>query len=158
MFNVGKQRIGPVWAVIALAYAMTTEDTEKLLTITHNALKAKFGLMGDLPYEFANTVANIYFRFFQQGMNSAPTISSEERSIRLREYEKIAKIVEETRVLMRTCNDHLLINVSVAFIIDVCKYRMQNADKKTGIHRMIERKFLPHQDIPDLVKGLQLYE
>ena len=57
---------------------MTSEDTDKLVTVTYNALRSEFGFMGDLPFDVANTVANIYFRYFQQAMDSAPPITLDE--------------------------------------------------------------------------------
>ncbi len=43
------------------------------------------------------------------------------------------------------------------YYVNICKYRMPGADSKTPILCMIERGFRRHQDIPDLVRKLNLY-
>ena len=78
---------------------MTSEDTEKLATVTYKALRSEFGFLGDLPFEVANTVANVYFRYFQQAMDSAPVISMAESITRQSDFESIRGVIAEFRQL-----------------------------------------------------------
>src|SRR5207244_2770081 len=84
-----------------LAHNMNDEDIEKILGVTHRALKSQLGTMGDLPYEVANTVANVHFRFFQPIVDSAPPISTEELLTRRAEYESMPRAVSAHRTLLQ---------------------------------------------------------
>jgi hypothetical protein len=61
-----RQHVTGDFCTLYEAHPMTSEDSDKLVRITYNALRSEFGFMGDLPCEIANTVANVYFRYFQQ--------------------------------------------------------------------------------------------
>lgn len=137
---------------------MTRDDTEKLLMVTYGALSREFGKLDDFPYEFANMVANIYYRYFQLAFDSAPPISEMELLNRQSEYERIGIIVRELRRLPSEKDvTQWHIKFLISCMIDVFKYRMQNVERKTGIRRMIERQFLSHQDFPNLAKDFSLH-
>jgi hypothetical protein len=51
---------------------MTPEDVKNTFMLTHVNLKDDFGSLHDLPYELANSVANIYWRHFEQGHDLPP--------------------------------------------------------------------------------------
>ena len=138
---------------------MTREDHEKAFLATHSALKANFGNMDDLPYEFANMVANVYFRLFELSFESALPVSAEESGMRQAAYESMPKLVHEIRELYgkkqvpQWVIDHL-----ITTLIDTFKYRIQNAENKMPIRRMIERKFRRDPDFPDLIRSLGLHK
>lgn len=136
---------------------MTTEDTEKLFIITHSALKADFGLMGDLPHEVANVVANVYLRYFEHGLASAPPIPYDEFNTRVSEQERMVKVVAEFRKFSQNQSAEKT-EILADFIVDVFKFRMPDALTKMPIRRMIERKFRKSRDIPNLINALQLYQ
>ena len=136
---------------------MTNQDTEKLFAATYGALKADFGLMGDLPHEVANVVANVYLRYFEQGVASAPDVSPEEFNTRVDEYRRMANAIAEFRKFSQNeTASHTAILAD--YYIDVFKFRMPDALTKMPIRRMIERKFRKSQDIPKLIDALGLYQ
>jgi hypothetical protein len=136
---------------------MTNQDKEKLFTVTYSKLEADFGLMGDLPHEVANVVANVYLRYFEQGLASATAIPHDEFNTRVNEYQNMVKVVAEFRKFSKSQTaDH--IEILADFIVDVYKFRMPGALTKMPIRRMIERKFRKSRDIPNLINVLQLYQ
>lgn len=137
---------------------MTREDTEKLSMITHKKLYSDFGLMNDLPYALANTVANVYWRYFEQTMNSTPTISTQELATRMAEFEGTPGMITEFRLLPLKGASKLAIAACAFFYVNICKYRIPDVYHKTFIRCAIERLFRKHQDIPNLVRTLQLYQ
>jgi len=138
---------------------MTSQDIDELTRLTCGALKSDFGFMGDLPLDLANTVANIYFRYFQQGVDSAPPITLEELVIRQKEYEAIQHFIAEFRSLRQKGEvSQFHMDILKDVLLDTFKYRILDAGSKMPIRRMMERKFRKTQDIPDLVKFLQLYQ
>jgi|SRR5882724_5215455 len=137
---------------------MTREDAYKLGMVTYSAVKSQLGLLGDLPYELANSVANIYWRYFEGAMDSAPPMSMEEMDIRTSQFNAISGVISEFRRLQGkgvTKNDR---DAIAFYFVNMCKYRITGADKKTPIRCMIERRFRKSYDIPDLVKTLLLYQ
>jgi len=136
---------------------MTKENGNRLATVTYSEVKSQLGFLGDLPYELANSVTNVYWRFFEVGLDSELTFSAEEMDIRMRQFNAIAAAVTEVRRL----KGNKLTNAAAAiafYYVNLLKYRMPDAENKTPIRCMIERRFRKSYDIPDLVKALLLYQ
>lgn len=136
---------------------MTTNDYEKLITVTQKALYSSFGSMGDLPYEFADAIANIFWRCFEQGLVNAPEVGLLEMKMRQSEFEAAPGLVDGIRQLRIRGVDESTVKAMAFYFVNICKYRMPDADSKTPIRCMIERKFRKHQDIPDLARKLGVY-
>ena len=137
---------------------MTNSDYEKLFVATQKALKSYFGSMGDLPYEFADAVANVYWRGFEQGLDSPPEISFEEMQTRRVEFDAMPGLVDGIRQMQRAGYSDGDVKAVAFCYVNTCKYRMDNAETKTPIRCMIERRFRRHQDIPNLVRALGVYD
>lgn len=143
---------------------MTHEDTTKVLMATYSTIESELGLLGDLPFELANTVANVYFRYFEMGVNSSPLLSIEQIARRQVERESIPKVISNYRVVKQKSTDQPFVNSEFIIddmaecIIDVYSYQISDAPTKMLILRRIERKFRKTKDISDLVRGLQLYK
>ena len=136
---------------------MTNEDTAKLMTGVHNKLFSDFGLMSDLPYELANTVANVYWRYFQQKVDSAPHITIEELTMRAVEFNGIKETITKFRLMPSEGVHQSLIDYMAEVILSAVKYRIPDFESKSLLRCKIERMFRKSQDIPNLVKVLRLY-
>lgn len=137
---------------------MTSQEYETSLQATHVALKSEFGSMVDLPYELANSVANVYFRYFQMAFDHSPPISAIEMNTRRIEYESVPEVISNFRIVVQKCDDEPLLKDFASCITDVFQYRMHDAGSMIPLRRMIERKFKKSQDYPDLIRVLQLYK
>lgn len=137
---------------------MTHEDTTKVLMATYSAIEAELGLLGDLPFELANTVANVYFRYFELGVSSSPLFSTEEIARRQVERESITEVISEYRIVKEKSTDQFFTDNMAECIVEVYSYQMADAPTRMFILRKIERKFRKSKDIADLVRGLQLYK
>ena len=138
---------------------MNQEDTEKLLLMTHCALRREFGMMNDFPYEFANMVANVFFRYIQQTFASAPPLSPLELAIRDADYRTIVPLVSEIRALFGSPEiEQWHIDMMISCSIDMFRYRMKDAPIKNAIRRKIERIALKDHDMPNLARDLSLHD
>jgi hypothetical protein len=43
---------------------------EEVLKLAENAIRKQLGTLDDIPYELANTIANIYYRFFESALEA----------------------------------------------------------------------------------------
>jgi len=146
---------------------------KEVLELAENAIRKELGTLDDIPYELANTVANIYYRFFalasevkdkpKEGwMLTAIKRSGDlERGLAhfIDDYARIEsdlksapKFINGLRAIDKS-KEPKLYRYTVDFILDCLKYNIPNATKKTAIRRKIERKFRKKyvKEIPNLI-------
>lgn len=155
---------------------------EEILEFCRNAILKKFGRLDDLPYELANTVANIYYRFFLFGINlpkdaedSSGWISQQMKDgddfmggmeSFISEYAQVRsdfESINEPILALRDINKDTqprLYAYSVELLLDIYKYNIPNAHKKIPIRRSIERIFKKKgvNEIPDLVDRCEVFK
>lgn len=153
---------------------------QDVLEMCEKEIRKDLGNLDDLPYELTNTVANVYYRYFDQAFditkranNNPGWIPKEmKRGADIFEglssfLEKTAKIKSDFKKLptfiegLREIDKHeqpKLYQFTVDFILDCLKYDIKDAHKKTGIRRMIERKVRKGKvhEIPNLVDLLDV--
>ena len=153
---------------------------QDVLRVCEEAIQKDLGSLDDIPHELANTVANVYYKYFDQtldmmkrAINNPGWIPKEvkretnmlkgltsflKNSARFKsDFEAAPKFIEG----LRKINKHEqpdLYQHTVEFILDYLKYNIKDAHKKTGLRRMIERKFRKGkvQEIPNLVDLLDV--
>lgn len=140
---------------------------EKALLTTRHTLLTDFGCMDDLPRELANTIANIYFRYWSlpdepdKGFTSIKDSMAEaERIARIQtEFEFVKKVVPEIRKLQQQAHPSLVAVASEMFV-SILKYRIDDAVEKSPLRLKFER-FLRRDkvdEIPGLLEALQLHK
>ena len=143
---------------------------EDVLRQAAEAMLSDLGETTDLPAELANTIANVYYRFFacaehmMRGGNTnllepyleSPTgFSDAFRQFSQLNTDAIAAI-ESVKDLVRSAREakeqggKVAFSYCVTLILDVFKYGISNAHTKSPIRRAIERKFKKTKEIPDL--------
>lgn len=137
---------------------MTEEDLTKTLLATYNSIELDLGLLGDLPLELANTVANVYFRYFEMSVSSSPPLTNEEIATREVHMEAVREAIPKFRVVKQQSPDPFITDNLAECLVEVYSYGMTNAPNKMFILRKIERRFRKNKDIPELVTKLQLYK
>jgi len=145
---------------------------KEILEMCEKAIRDKLGTLDDLPYELANTVANVYYRFFAFGLDaikrephSLPTCIRRETSLAkgmatfmqdttrsITDVESVPAFIKGLREIVKHQQPNLY-QYSVDFILDCLKYDIKNAHEKTGLRRMVERKIKKKKvkEIPNLV-------
>ena len=152
---------------------------KEVLEMCEKAIRNDLESLDDLPCELANTVANVYYQYFNHGsemrqaanrpgwipkeMKRDPDMrvgmaSFIENSTRIMaNFEAAQKYVEVLRGIdkRRQPNNY---QAMVDFILDCLKYDIKDAEKKMGLRRMIERKFRKANvhEIPNLVDLLDI--
>ena len=137
---------------------MNRDDTLKTLQVTRGALQREFGNMADLRYEIANMVANIYFRYFEQGFSSCPPLSDYETFMRHEEFEKMPALVSELRYIATQEVAPSEINLMSRAVLARYKYRISDVGDKTSFRLMLETKLKKDRDFPNLIRDLDLYQ
>jgi hypothetical protein len=138
---------------------MPKQDIIELCTI---AISEDLGKLDDLPYELANTVANVYYKYFDSTFDIAkekqepgwiPKSVKREKdmSAGLSSYiEDSARIMTDFDAAkdfvknLRGIDKHKqprLYKYWADFILDCLKYDIEGAQNKSAFRRMIERKF-----------------
>ena len=134
-------------------------------------IKNELGTLDDIPYELANTIANIYYRFF---MLTEKIVSSKSLNDFLSEREDILvslqEISNEINFLLTSVQlipqyiknlrnidkerQPNLYRLFVNIYLDDLKYNIKNPFNKTGIRRKIERFFKRNKvkEIPNLIE------
>ena len=157
-----------------------------ILELCKKGIRERLGSLDDLPHELANTVANIYYKFYdisadweQQRVN--PTLPSgvkeqlgkdpnknivkaskkyiEESIIIKHHFNGINQWIDTLRKLKRTHpNNYQDYEFLVEVILDQMKYRINNLENKNIIRRRIERKLKKRKvnEIPDLIDLLNI--
>jgi hypothetical protein len=136
---------------------LTKEDRLKLYTITRNSVFNEYGLLNDLPYDLANAVANVHWRYFEYAIMSPAPSDTREWEIRTSQFEAIPGAVSAYRKLPGKGLRDADIKAVAFYYVNLLTYRLPDAENKTPLRCMIERRFRKSYDIPDLVKCLLLY-
>ena len=143
------------------------------------AIKDRLGTLSDLPYELANTVANIYYKYFELYGDGFPDYNSftslkdipenvhpvDFMAQRATSYstagpqlnatnETIDKLRESD---LKGTNPEMYQN-AVGVIVDFIKYGIEDADQKSPMRRKLERKFRKKRvrEIPNLIEFLDI--
>jgi hypothetical protein len=145
----------------------------EVLRLAADGLHADFGDLSDLPKELANTLANVYYRFFMLAP-SATGQTMEERAMDLQRemlrqgdalegYKKLMNSMAATEAGFRFAKDFIkavrgargktpdFSRYLIVLTLDILKYDIDNANTKTPLRRAIERKFKKVDEIPDLL-------
>jgi len=139
-----------------------------LMETCRRALVADFGTLADLPYELANTIANVYYRFFALAYEPGPSFTSinasiasiaeaEERGRALLDYEFVRKVVPDMRQMIKEAHPSV-VNVCADMLVSQIKYRIKDAPLKSPFRMKFERmlKGPAVKEIPNLVVTLGL--
>mgnify|MGYP001132313716 CR=1 FL=1 len=171
--------------------------SSKILAMCRTAVNGKLGSLDDLPHELANTVVNIFYRYFEVCVGWAGTKSGgppggsrhggdkaglEEKAFmfdgsdtigslysrakrdheaienmryHLRQSENIVRMVKALRGIDRE-REPRAYEAKTKYILDMMKYKIKDANKKSDIIRDIERDLNRNavDEIPDLHKRL----
>jgi hypothetical protein len=144
------------------------------------AIKKDLGSLDDIPYELANTVANVYYRYFnhavdvmKQAANNPGWIPKQmkreidmlagmtsfvEDTVRFKsDLEAVPEFIQGLRNIDKRSQPNLY-QYAVDFLLDCLKYDIKDAHKKAGLRRMIERKFSKgkEREIPNLINLLDV--
>lgn len=99
------------------------------------------GSLDDFPYEVANTIANVYYRYTKLPYEmSIGSISIEEFANIHSCKESISEFVRAIRNIDKKDQPQMY-SYSVQLFLDIFKYNIQNAHKKSEMWRYFERKF-----------------
>lgn len=150
-----------------------------VMEATENAIRSHLGSLDDLPKELANTVANIYYRYFEFGMDMMARsednpgwlprqvhqdglLEGTQRFIHdsakfMADVETIPDQINNLRQISRTTQPNLY-GALVDLLLDCYKYEIPDAHKKIGLRRMIERKLRKDKvsEIPNLIDLLDI--
>ena len=104
------------------------------MAITRQALLRDFGSMADLPHEFANTIANIYYRYYAADQILARMAETHEESVKImaellrinRAFQFAPTFVEQHREMVREAHPSVL-QVFDDFTLAVIKYGIEDA-------------------------------
>ena len=148
---------------------------QEVLEMCEKAIRNDLGDLDDLPYELANTLANVYYKYFDHAVDvmkraaNNPGWIPKEMKRETDMLEGLTSFVENTAIFesdfeavpnfiegLREIDKHEQPNLyqyTVDFILDCLKYDIKDAHKKTGLRRMIERKIKKRkvQEIPNLI-------
>lgn len=147
---------------------------QEVLEMCEKAIFKDLGSLDDLPYELANTVANVYYRYInhavdvmkrkannpgwipkemkrETGMMEGLTSFLEDSTRVKSDLESVPKFIESLREIDKHKQANLY-QFTVEFILDCLKYDIKDAHKKTRLRRMIERRFKKSKvrEIPNL--------
>ncbi len=133
-------------------------DTEAA-DLARQHIQRDYGSLADLPEEFADTIANIYYRFYLEYMSSNEKPNALPQSIRegsdlfkdmtsyLKKSSRDLTFIEggpELIESIRRLRDEKQIDefeILVEVMLDHLKFGIDEAMNKRGIRRMIERLF-----------------
>lgn len=141
------------------------------------AIVADFGDLSDLPPEFANTVANIYYRYFSLLLHSPAQLRPVALTRQPRDavtgmldsmtqlgkiqaaHHTIPQMVAQIRKLRDEGHPRWMYDFTVQLALDVFKYDIDNAENKSPARRMIERVLRRPlvRELPDLAWRLGAY-
>jgi hypothetical protein len=143
------------------------------------AIKNRLGTLRDLPYELANVVANIYYRYFELYGDGLPDYKTFTSLKDIPEKVHPADFMLQKATSYRTVGPQLnainetidklresdlkgmnpeMYNHAVEVIVDFIKYGIENADQKSLMRRNLERKFKKKRvnEIPNLIDFLDI--
>lgn len=131
-------------------------------------IKDKLGRINDLPTELANTIANIYYKdalFYFDYRNKVRTGSSfiissinkgeydnfiNDMSHSLYSVSSVPELISNLRKLK--IKDHNLYIYAVDLFLDIYKYKINNAHKKSLFIRRILRWLHTPNELPNLLE------
>ena len=128
---------------------------QDVLEMCEKAIRKDLGNIDDLPYELANTVANVYYNLFDQAFDVMKRASNNpgwipkemkretdmfeglksflENTARFKSnFKAVPKFIKNLRKIDKHEQPNLY-QFSVDFILDHLKYDIKDAHKKTGI-------------------------
>ena len=147
---------------------------QALIKATEQRILNELGSLRDLPIELANTVANIYYRYCQlfermDGKDDGSIIEKIARSQEMaRTYHTLmhqaAEIVldyENSRKLINSLrkngNNHpYYINEESQIALDVLKYHIPGAQKKSNFRRRFARRFSKVEEVNSLISHMNV--
>lgn len=142
---------------------------DKTLQFTKKEIERDLGTLDDLPHDLANTIANYYYKSFEIASGVAESKVFQNKDLRqgltsyVYEAETIInfiKIIPELIKSLRKIDRHKLpraYSYLVNYYLDLLKYNIPNASKKSHIRRQFERFFRGQRitEIPDLINYIQ---
>jgi len=154
---------------------------KEALEVAEGYIKSQLRTLNDLPRELANTIANVYYKFalnfLEKSDNSGreflvPESLKQKQGIDPREsferfmvnQTKLSSDVEAARKFVEALRETdkakqpNLYQASIDFILDCLKYNIEKPQKKSGVRRMIERKFKTVDEIRDLIDSMSFGE
>jgi hypothetical protein len=142
-------------------------NREKTFLVTRQTLLSDFGTLDDLPPELANTIANVYYRYWsiaempdRQFTSIDDSIASIEELNRIQvEFEFSKKIVAEMRRLKPQVHQTLFAVTSDMFV-SILKYKIDDAVTKSPVRLKFERFLRRNKvnEMPGLIDALQLHK
>lgn len=136
-----------------------------------NALYSDLGTLDDITPELRNTIANVYYKFFvvKRKLNDPNLLFGSDKLDTVSTYKKhykdtmnifndhryakeFIKSMRETRK-----QDEDIYRYLETFTLDNLKYRIPDAEEKTGIRRAFERIFRKPKEIPGLYKKMVVF-
>ena len=142
-------------------------NDEKIFLVTRQALASDFGNLDDLPRELANTIANVYYRFWS--LSEAPDrefVSVDDSSAALENLRRIQiefdfskKVVAELRRLKPQVHSSLF-EITADMFLSILKYKIDDAAIKSAVRLRLERFLRRNKvnEIPGLIDALQLHK
>ncbi len=117
-----------------------------VLEMCRRALIQDCGTLADLPYELANTIANVYYRFFALEYEPEPSFTSIEDSIAnvserariLADHHFAPKIVTALRQMIKEAHPSYVEAFAEMFVCQL-KYRIDDAPEKSLARLKVER-------------------
>ncbi len=143
------------------------------LKMAEDLIRDQFETLDDLPKELANTIANVYYKYcanFLEIMGDSRREFFIPKSIKresgdlsqlfmkfvtnqtqiVNDLEAASKFIDGLRGIDKYAQPNLY-KFTVDFILDCLKYNIDNVQNKTGLRRMVERKFKKSDEIPNLI-------
>ena len=143
----------------------STNVSDRILRETREAIQNELGSLDDISYELANTVANIYYRFYCWVDSGPPHIPNSELfdsiskfAREMTEHQEIWKIISQIRAVRKEGVHAEWVQILEEFALSVLKYKIDNAVNKSPVRLKFER-FLNRSkvdEIPNLVDLLDL--
>jgi len=146
----------------------------EILMMCEKAIKKDLDSLDDLPHELANTIANVYYKFYNLAgevmdqssgnPNWLPTQAKRELDLGtglksfVHDFDKFMNDRDAAPNFIRALREidkrlqPNLYRFTVNFILDCLKYDIKNAGHKTQLRRMLERKL--HKNRVQEIQGL----
>lgn len=114
---------------------------QEILEACAAAIDKDFGSLTDLPPELANTIANVYYKFFalgSPGFDQGVMSFIEDATTILGDFKFAKQLIDGLRKIDKRTKPNLY-DYTVEFILDALKYHLDKVHDKTGLRRKIER-------------------
>lgn len=142
----------------------------ELIKVVEEALRQDFGKLSDLPTGVANTVANVYFRYFElttpvvgrpehgnllEGIAKDPLVAQAYTNLIndsaniIYAYESISKMIWMLRKFKPEQKE--LYQRTMELMLDRYKFNITNPEEKSGFRRACERKLAKVSEINNLI-------